>query len=81
VLVLLASLFVVTYAQLPHYPPIHLGHHIEEYHHVGTKNKGRKGITKKYRDYNRTSKADKKIYAKYYSEYKKKRKIIVIGHA
>ena len=66
VLVLIVFLFVVTYAQLPHYPPIHLGHHIEEYHHVGTKNKGKKGIPKKYRDHNRTtSKADKKMYAKY----------------
>ena len=34
--VTLASLVVVIYAQLPHYAPIPVGHHIEEYHNVGT---------------------------------------------
>jgi hypothetical protein len=34
----LTTLAVVTHAQLPHYAPIPVEHHIEEYHHVGTSN-------------------------------------------
>jgi hypothetical protein len=33
-----AALVAVTYAQLHHYAPIPVEHHIEEYHHVGTSN-------------------------------------------
>jgi hypothetical protein len=42
---MLVTLATVTYAQLSHYAPIPVEHHIEEYHNVGASNDGTRGKT------------------------------------